>query len=59
MGQYQAKGIWEHAPSFTSPAETLTNISVTPNKSKSYYIQYLISGHHGTPHRYSSQLVMC
>ena len=31
-------------PSFTYLAETSTNISVIPNKSRSYYIQYLLSG---------------
>jgi len=39
MGQYLAKGIYGHARSFTSPAETLSDISVTPNKIKSYCIQ--------------------
>jgi len=39
MGQYQAKGICGHARSFTSPAETSSDISVTPNKFNSYYIQ--------------------
>jgi len=33
------------ASSFTSPTENSTDISVTPNKSKSCYIQYLLSGH--------------
>ena len=45
MGRYQAKDIWGYAPSFTSPEETSTHIFVTPNKSKSYYIQYLLSRH--------------
>jgi len=30
--------------SFTHPAKTSMDISVTPSKSKSYYIQYLLSG---------------
>jgi len=45
MGRYQARVIWRHAPSFTSPAETSTDISVPPNKSMSYCIQYLLSSH--------------
>jgi len=59
MGRYQARGICRHAPSFTSPAETSTNTSVTPNKSKSYYIQYLLSGHGASRGvGYGSQLAM-
>jgi len=34
-GRYQARIVWWYAPSFTSLAETSTDISVTPNKSKS------------------------
>jgi len=39
--------------SFTSPAETATNITVTHNKPKSCYIQYLHSGQ-VTPSGYGS-----
>jgi len=56
MGPYQAKGIRGHDPGFTSPAETSTDIFVTANKSKFYYIHYLLS-RHGTSR--DSQLTMC
>jgi len=44
MGRYQARRIWSYTPSFTYPAESSTDICVTPNKSRSCYIQYLLSG---------------
>jgi len=34
------------------------HISVTPNKSKSFYIQYLLSAHMVPPPGYDSQLAM-
>ena len=54
MGRYQARSIWGYAPSFPYRAETSTDNSVILNKSRSYYIQYLLSDQvltavHGRP----------
>jgi len=48
-------------PSFTSPAETSADLIRNrqhPFKSKSYYIQYLLSGQ-VPPAGYGSQLAIC